>query len=59
MMVFVLLEVTQIFHSVVINHPQSDLFPGCGTPLVQLSPSSMTSSPHLVVHGWSNRLVLF
>ena len=57
-MVFVLLEMTQIFHSVVTNHLQTDLFPGWGTPLVQLSPS-LSSSPHLVVHSWSHCLVLF
>ena len=48
-----------IFHSVVMNHSQTDLFPGWETPLVQLSPSSLSSSPHLVVHSWSYCLVLF
>ena len=51
MMVFVLLEITQTFHSVAMNHPQTDLFPGWETPLVQLSPFSLSSSPHLVVHS--------
>ena len=59
MIVFVLLEMTQIFHSVVTNHLQTDLFSGWGTPLVQFSPSSLSSSPHLVVHSWSHCLVLF
>ena len=53
MIVFVLLEMTQIFDSVVTNHPQTDLFPGWRTPLFQLSPSSLSCSPHLVVHSWS------
>ena len=54
MIVFVLLEMTQIFHSVVMNHLQTDLFPDWGTPLVQFSPSSLSFSPHLVVHSWSH-----
>ena len=59
MIVFVLLEMMQIFHSVVTNHLQTDLLSGWETPLVQFSPSSLSSSPHLVVHSWSYCLVLF